>query len=241
MVTSYKLSDYKLLRSPFCFLDETGSLNNERDRFFALGMIKASNPCYIQRDLLNLRHSKKFYEEIKWTKISKRRLPIYQKAISLFLANTGMYFSCIVLRKDDMDFQTHFGGNLWKAYESFCITLLKGNISRNEILSVLADECPVPANVEFERNVRRRINNDFGRLAVQGVCRLDSKGVPLLQIADLLVGAIVYEFKLDAGLLKSPNPMKVALLEKLRKDLGAKTFLEGFRARGFNVHLFKTK
>lgn len=41
-IKKYCLSDYKSIRSPFCFLDETGTLHSERDRFFALGMIKCN-------------------------------------------------------------------------------------------------------------------------------------------------------------------------------------------------------
>jgi len=39
-----KLSDLMKIKTPFCFLDETGLLNSERDRFFSIGMIKCPRP-----------------------------------------------------------------------------------------------------------------------------------------------------------------------------------------------------
>lgn len=39
-----KLSDYNQIWTKFCFLDETGSLNNPNDPFFTVGILKLSQP-----------------------------------------------------------------------------------------------------------------------------------------------------------------------------------------------------
>lgn len=38
------LSDYKKIRTPFAFFDETGSVNDKNNRYFGLGMIKLMQP-----------------------------------------------------------------------------------------------------------------------------------------------------------------------------------------------------
>ena len=46
------LGDYKSIWTKFCFLDESGSLNNPKDSFFTIGFIKCSQPYYLQSKIL---------------------------------------------------------------------------------------------------------------------------------------------------------------------------------------------
>ena len=42
------LKDFDAIWTKFCFLDETGSLNSGNERFFTVGVIKMSQPYYLQ-------------------------------------------------------------------------------------------------------------------------------------------------------------------------------------------------
>ncbi|MEF3692338.1 MAG: hypothetical protein V3574_04780 [Candidatus Moraniibacteriota bacterium] len=48
-------NQFKKIRSSFCFMDETGLINSQRDRFFAIGIIKINRP-------------EKMYNEIRKTR-----------------------------------------------------------------------------------------------------------------------------------------------------------------------------
>ncbi len=46
-----KLSDYDQIWTKFCFLDETGTLSDRKDQYFTVGILKMSQPYYLQSRL----------------------------------------------------------------------------------------------------------------------------------------------------------------------------------------------
>jgi hypothetical protein len=75
----------------------------------------------------------------------------------------------MIVDKKGKYFKSHYNDDPFKAYEDFSIQLLKGNVAPNEILSVIADESPVPSKSTYETNVRDSINVAFNRLAIGSV------------------------------------------------------------------------
>jgi len=101
-----------------------------------------------------------------------------------------------------------------------------------------------PKNIRFEVNLKRVINEKFQRLAIAGVCRLNSKSNDILQLADLIIGAINYDLKLASGVILQGDKYKRRFLEHLKSNLGIgdKNFLEldkGFRNYNFNIFVDK--
>ena len=241
-----ELSDYKLIKTPFAFLDETGLLNSERDRFFSLGMIKCQKPYKILNEIEKTRHRNNYHEEAKWTRIFPNNLPIYKEFLDvLFNAldqDKEAKFCMMIVDKKGKYFKNHYNANPFQAYEDFSIQLLKGNIAPNEIISVLADESPVPSGSTYETNVEDSINQEFKRLALHGICKVDSKGNDLLQVVDLLVGAITYDLKAHhklAGQGKSFRiKCKYELLNFIKNKMEIKTFHKGTRDNSFNIKVF---
>jgi hypothetical protein len=60
-----------------------------------------------------------------------------------------------------------------------------------------------------------------------------SSGVDVLQIADLLLGATVYDFKRAQGLVK--YRAKLDLLDYIKEKLGVTTFVGGYNDDRINV------
>jgi hypothetical protein len=236
----YSLTDYNSLRTRMCFFDETGTLNNPRDRFMGLGMVKAGHPCFVTSAVQHLRDRHHFYDEVKWNKLSAKKLELYWEIADMLWSKRGFAFRALVVAKDDpeLDLEGRYAGNLGRAYEDLTVTLLKSTTARNEVISVLADKVVRPPGDCFEANVKSRINRDFGRLAVQGVCSVDSRGVELVQMADLLLGAVVYDFKRDAGLIPNPFAPKREFVERLKTRVGVSTFTGGVQSDHFGVSVF---
>ena len=67
-----KLSDYNQIWTKFCFLDETGVLSNQQEQYFTVGILKMSQPYYLQSMLFFERSKIKFYDEMKFNKLSKK-------------------------------------------------------------------------------------------------------------------------------------------------------------------------
>jgi len=242
--TDIKLSDYKDIRTRFCFFDESGSLSNPKDPFFTVGFIKCSQPYYLQSRIIYERQKRNFRDEMKFNKLSNNNFDFAKFVLDSFLSTGSLYFYSYSLDKQGDFFNRAFEGNPWKAYENISIRVLKSAINPNEIITVLADYMTVPNDVKFEINVKRKINDEFNRLAVAGVCRFDSKSNDLLQLADLMVGAINYDLKLSSKIILTGDKYKKRFLEYFKENIGigGKTFLElekGFRNHMFNIFIDK--
>lgn len=193
---------------------------------------------YIYKELKWLRDKEHFYDEIKFSKLSKKKYPIVMKFLDkLFIP--GVKFSCIIIDKNTIDWKDKFRDNPYDAYEHFSYLLLIGNRARNEILTVIADEHPSPRNDRFEINIKRGINNKFKELAVNGVCRINSKGSDLIQMTDLILGTIAYEFKLKARLPGVKSIIKRKFLREFKKRFGVNTFINGYKKRPLNIYIYE--
>lgn len=235
-----KLSDYNQIWTKFCFLDESGSLSNRADPFFTLGIIKLSQPYYLSSRVNYERSKRRFYDELKFNKLSKNNLDFAKYAVGTFFDTPSAYFYSYTIDKNGEYFNRKFANDPWQAYEQMTLRVIsEAVLAPKEILILIADYITVPQNVRYEVNIKKEMNSAVGRLAVAGVCRFDSKGNDILQIVDLLIGAISYDIKLSAGVV-SGDKYKKEFLSYLKVNLGASNFIEnGFKNRNFNIFIDK--
>lgn len=235
-----KLSDYNQIWTKFCFLDETGSLSDVHDPFFTLGILKLSQPYYLASKIDYERRKRNFHDEMKFNKLSRNNLEFAKFAVgALFDTRSTSFFSYSVDKEGDY-FKREFAGDPWQAYEKLTLRLLKDAVlSPKEILILIADYVPAPFRVRYEVNVKKEMNHALGRLALAGVCRFDSRSNDLLQLVDLVIGAISYDLKLAAGVIINGSKYKRRLLGFLKENLGTESFMNGFRNRNFNIFVDK--
>lgn len=220
----------------FAFLDETGTLGGPRDPVFAVGLLRTREPHVIQRSISRIRDQHHFYDEIKWSKVSAKKLPELETILNVFFGSDAT-FSAFVAEKAKHDVIGRFGGP-FQAYEALARQLVHGTVRQRETLWVVADEYSSPPGTLFEENVRDYVNRRArSGSPVAGVCRMRSHGTDLLQLTDLLLGAVVYEHKSLYG-LPAYKP-KVKLLSFLKNRAGASTFIGGYRDRRFNVQEYR--
>lgn len=217
------LKNYREIRTPFAFFDETGSINDQANRFFCLGMIKCMQPFYLDSTIREIRQKYHFYDEIKWNTLSKAKINVIKEVVEAIFQTPGIYFSCIVINKDTLNFEENFKNNPYKAYQEFTEILLKNSIEDNEVLTVLADFVTTPKEIKFEVDVKHNVNESLDRLAIGGIHRVDSKGVNIIQIVDLLIGSVIYCYKKDLKLV-SGDKNKLKVLSIILKKLNTKRF-----------------
>jgi len=239
------LGNYDKIWSKFCFLDESGSLCDGTNPFFTIGIIKCSQPYYLYSKLQYQRTKTGFYDEMKFNKISKKNINFLKFAIDAFLDTRSLNFYSYTVDKSGGYFKSQFNNNQWQAYEEISIKLLEegvlggnGNENQNEIIILIADHITTPKHVKYEVMVKNKINKNRKRLAVAGVCRFDSKGNDLLQVVDLIIGAINYDLKLNFKFV-SGDKHKIEFLEHFKKQLGISSFIDGYRDRKFNIFVDK--
>jgi len=235
------LADYKNIWTKFCFLDESGTINDPKDPFFTVGFIKCSQPYYLQSKIIYERRKRNFYDEMKFNKLSKNNIDFAKFTLDSFFSTHSLSFYSYSLDKEGDYFNREFGGNPWKAYEDISIRVLKSAVPLDEILIVNADYVSTPKDIRFEVNLKRRINEELKRLVIAGVCRFDSRTNDLLQLVDLMVGAINYDLKLSTNVILRGDKYKRRFLEYFKENLGLKdkNFMDGFRNYMFNIFVDK--
>lgn len=234
-----KLKDYNNIWSKFCFLDESGTLNIGADPFFTIGLIKCTQPYYLYSKILYERNKRQFYDEMKFNKVSNKNINFLKFVIESFLEAKSYCFYSYTVDKDGHYFKTEFNSDGWKAYEEISLRVLDAAWGgENEILILIADHVTTPKNIHYEVSVKRIFNQNKKRLALAGVCRFDSKGNELLQVVDLFIGAINYDLKLKAGLVKGDKNKK-ELFDFIKVQLGVSDFISGYRDRKFNIFVDK--
>lgn len=234
-----KLSDYDQIWTKFCFLDETGSLTDQKDPYFTVGLIKMSQPYYLQSKIAYERNKRNFHDEMKFNNLSRNNLEFAKFALASVFDTRSIYFYSYTISKQSEYFKKHFSGDQWKAYEEITLKLLEAALSKQEIIMLIADHITTPKNIQFEVNTKRNFNLKMKRLALAGVCRFDSKSNDLLQVVDLLIGAVTYDIKLAKGVVPG-SKYKIELVNLFKENLGTDTVVDGFKNRGFNIFVDKS-
>lgn len=221
-------------------MDETGLIYNKRDRFFALGLIKSCNPEVLYNQIRKIRDKYNYREEIKWSNLNRKvRFDVAREFFNVFLSSDAQ-FNCIILDKDQLDFNAHFQNDLYRVYLSFSVALLKLVIGKrpNEVLIILADDYFTPTDTDLETKIKEYVNDHYKTYSIAGVCQIDSKASDLLQLTDLILGAILYDLKKQNNmLLAKQNTHKRKFLNFLYQKLYIKNSFfinhEGYKTRNY--------
>lgn len=235
-----KLSEYNNIWTKFCFLDETGSLSSPKDPFFTIGIIKMSQPYYLQSKIMYERNVRNFHDELKFNTLSKNSIEFAKFAIGTLLDTRSIDFYSYTTKKGSWYYEKNFKENQWVAYEKITLKLLEKALSKNEILILVADHVTTPKDIKFEVNTKKNFNASKKRLALAGAVRFDSKSNDLLQIVDLLIGSVTYDLKLIEEVVPG-SKVKIELVDYLKKNLGVASFADGFRNRNFNIFVENNK
>lgn len=233
------LSDYQNIWTKFCFLDETGSLNSGNEKFFTVGILKMSQPYYLQSKIIYNRNKVNFHDEIKFNSLSRNKVEFVKFIIDAIFETSSLNFYSYTINKESDYFQRNFSANPWIAYEKVTLKLLDAALAESEILILIADHITVPKNVKFETEVKKNFNASKSRLALAGVSRFNSKSNDLLQVVDLIVGIISYDLKVSKGIIPGSD-VKTEIVNYFKQNLGATDFSTGFKNRNFNIFVDKS-
>jgi hypothetical protein len=180
------------------YLDESGVIKT--DRFFGIGCLRVVDDARLQRFLREHRQRLECFEEIHWAMFDKARAlrggsyELACAAIDGFFDLEGVSFFCLVADRQEGNFAGGYR-TAWEAYERLAARVLDSAIDSEELVSVVADHVDTPRDVRFEHEVKKQVNRSRSRLAVATVTRAHSHAMDGLQLADLLLGATMFDFR----------------------------------------------
>ncbi len=200
------------------YLDESCHLQNDLISTMGLGAVwclqdKTRDISVRVRDVKH-QHGLANDFEIKWTKVSPAKLEFYLAIIDYFLDDDDLHFRGVVipdkrlLNHDGFD-QDH---DVW--YYKMCFTVLEPIIDPTQHYSMYLDIKDTRSEIKRAKleEVLRNAKYDGSGNIIQRVQQIRSHESELLQVTDLLLGAVTYA---NRGLTQSKA--KSAIVDRLRQ------------------------
>jgi len=203
------------------YCDESCHLENDNIPVMVLGGVycRAGEVRRIARALRGLKaeHGLAPDFEVKWTKISGGKIDFYRAVLDLFLQDEALRFRGVLIPDKGALNHGRFGQNHDQWYYKMYYTLLRYVFTAPNRYRVYLDIKDTRGGHKT-RNLHEVLANslhDFDHETVVRVQQVRSHESALLQLADLLIGAIAYE---NRGL--EGSKAKLALIADLKAFLG---------------------
>ena len=177
--------------------------------------------------------------EFKWEKVSQAKLGVYKEFVDLFFAHTNAEFRCLVVQKSKIDFDTYHQGDAETAFYEFYYQALSRNLRLTDEYMVFTDN---RQNRQSNRLVDLKAKTNYHWLnkgarhnIVRNVEPRDSKSEDLLQIVDVLLGAVGYDVE-----KRAESQPKVEMVRHIAEKVGCSTLQEQWgRETRFNMWHFR--
>ena len=137
--------------------------------------------------------------EAKWSKVSKAKLPAYKRIVDVLFDNSNQInFHCLVIDTTLLDHKLFNAGSREIGFnkEIYQIAMKCARICPKELFHVYPDRretTQTPEHLRLILNRSCRSNGDKRDWPFRRCQFRDSKATPLLQLADIIMGAIAFK------------------------------------------------
>lgn len=236
------------------YCDESCHLQNDNEAAMVIGSIycPASKKIEIFQRLSELKQQHKLipkfnrntkenraYYELKWNKVSKSKIEYFKDVINYFFDDDDLHFRALVVPdKTKIDYQrfnhTH-DTFYYKMYFGMLKAILNPEYAHNIYIDI--KDTHSREKVHKLEQVLRNDKYDYSKEIIKKVQQVRSHEVELIQLTDLLIGAIAY---INRG--KSDSKAKNELIQLIRHrskySLTKSTLL---RESKFNIFIWESQ
>lgn len=188
------------------YCDESCHLENDRCKAMVLGGVS----CPIEQVLdtnnrlrqIKKRHDLPIHFETKWTKISPAKLDFYKDVVDYFFDNSFLNFRALVIQNKNQLDHNRFMQNHDQWYYKMYFVMLKYIFQPSCRYNIYIDikDTRSQSKVKNLHDVLCHNIYDFDRKIIMKVQQIRSHEVEIMQITDLLIGALCH---LHRGLKES--------------------------------------
>ena len=203
------------------YCDESCHLENDHQPVMVLGAVwcpleKTRDMSVHLRDIKE-RHGLSPKFEVKWTKVSPAKQDFYLDLLDYFFENDDLHFRALVVQdksklQHELYEQTH---DTW--YYKMYFEMLKVILDPQRCYRIYIDIKDTRSAAKINKLHDVLCNNvyDFQRQIIERVQMVLSHEVEILQLTDMLIGAVSY---VNRGL--HMNAAKLAVVERMREHSG---------------------
>lgn len=200
------------------YCDESCHLENDHQPAMVLGALWCKQDVVRAtaerlRDIKR-RHGLAASFETKWTKVSPAKVNFYLDIIDYFFDNEELHFRALIIPDKTLLRHTDFGQTHDDWYYKMYFDLLKAIIDPQFRYSIYLDlkDTRGKKKVGKLHEVLANAHYDFSREIIQRIQVVRSHEVELVQLADLLIGAVSY---VNRGL--EGSPAKLRLIDRIKR------------------------
>lgn len=186
----------KELKVNFLFIDEIGISLDPNQPHFGVGGLEIGNTIDINRELhdvftgaVSFLDQKEERFEFKFKYANRRSLRFYKQIINILKESPGWNFD-FILKKKELPWS---GTIFWKNYLEYIDLLIKRLPEKDLIL--VSDFLAKPKKEKIDL-----FNTIENNPQVLNILQLESQGSLFLQVADILLGGIAYQERVQEGL-----------------------------------------
>lgn len=224
------------------YCDESCHLEHDGENVMVIGGIRCprNSRRQIIREIIEIKRKYSIPElaEIKWTKVSPCNLEYFKALIDYFFSRDDLSFRSVIVDKNKLKHdeynQTH-NEFYYKMY-FFC---LSGLISPQGSNCIYIDKKDTrgTAKIRTLSHYLARKTHDFDQTRIKRMQCVTSSELPILQLADLLIGAIGYHNR-DLEHISSAKREIIEHIQKLSGySLERSTFLSEQKLNLFFIEL----
>lgn len=180
------------------YCDESCHLEHDMQRYMILGGIicEKDDRKIIKKDLISIKLENQIKEntEIKWNKVSPSKLKYYKELVDYFFNSDLLRFRAMIIDKNQIDHerfnQTHDDW-YYKMYYELLKNLAEPKADNYIYLDI--KDTKSARKVEVLRNYLNTRMKEFEYEPIKRIQSINSQESAILQLADLLIGAIGYK------------------------------------------------
>ncbi|MFT5654397.1 MAG: hypothetical protein ACI9XU_000111 [Arenicella sp.] len=212
------------------YCDESRHTSDASQRYAVIGALQC--PRSEKRSLVSsIHHLKAKYNaqgEFGWKRLSPNKAEFYQELLTLFISSDALNFRCIVVDRSSLNHDEFNEGDselgFYKLYYQMLVHWLKPGSSYFIYLDWQQNSC----TDRFSSLRQVLINKLIGRANIEALEPVESDTQPLVQLADLLIGAVGYHCnaldKLETASATKINFCRVLSESLERSDLTSPTY-----------------
>ncbi|MBO4234776.1 DUF3800 domain-containing protein [Riemerella anatipestifer] len=236
------------------YCDESCHLQNDKQKVMVLGAVScpAEKKEEIFKRLLSFKKKYKLipknkknekencaYYELKWNKVSRSKLDYYKDVINYFFDDDDLSFRALVVpNKNELDYQKYNHTHDTFYYKMY-FGMLKAILSPENSHCIYIDikDTRSKEKVHKLEQVLRNDKYDYQKKIIKRVQQVRSHEVEILQLADLLIGAMSY---INRGLNTSQakNELIDLIKERSKYSLVKSTLL---KEKKFNIFIWESQ
>lgn len=203
------------------YCDESSHLEHDGSEVMVLGAVwcprNKTRQISVRIRELKQKHGLGPFFEVKWTKVSPGGIDLYMDLVDYFFDNNDLHFRALVIPEKSKLAHEAFNQHHDDWYYKMQFDMLKVIFDPEASYRIYLDVKDTRSAQKVVKLHDVLCNNmyDFSREIIQTVQSVRSHEVELLQLADLLIGAVAY-----ANQQRTSSTAKVKLVERLRRRSG---------------------